>query len=452
MVRPGLLLRIICLAYATAYAGLSLARYHSFHAQIDLSYYVRIVWGLAHGQYDVPLVQAPHLIGLHLEPILLPLAALARLGVPIAPLLLVVQAVAVALLPWPVYRLARRYLDSDWLALLMAVVSLLYPTVTVATLHDFHPVTLALPLLGAWLDAMDEGAWRRALLWGGLALACREDIAVQLALVLGAFALHRPQQRVWLAWVAALLIAYFGVYIVAIQPHYLPKLGSYGLHFAGGGQKVSSGRDLLLLLLRHPLRFVMEWLTWERLRYVLELLWPLGLLPLLGPRFAVGALPILGINFLSSFPRVRSIESHYTTAMVPFLVMAAVVGLSRLAAVMRSRTPRLSPLWLAVALLLLTAAAQVRHGGSPLAVYSSRYSAALFVPDPEAASVRAAIHRVPPGASVAARPGPLAHLADRPRVVSPPEYDDGQPVDVVLTKDATPQGTARIGSQPLSSH
>jgi len=443
---------MICLAYATAYAGLSLARYYSFHAQIDLSYYVRIVWGLAHGQYDVPLVQAPHLIGLHLEPILLPLAALARLGIPIAPLLLVVQAVAVALFPWPVYRLARRYLDCDRLALLMAAVSLLYPTVTVATLHDFHPVTVALPLLAAWLDAMDEGAWRRALLWGGLALACREDIAVQLALVLGAFALHRPQQRGWLAGIAVLLIAYFGVYIVAIQPHHLPRLGSYGLHFAGGGQKVSSGRDLLLLLLRHPLRFVMEWLTWERLRYVMELLWPLGLLPLLGPRFAVGALPILGINFLSSFPRVRSIESHYTTAMVPFLMMAAVVGLSRLVTIIRSHTPRPIALGPSVALLLLTAAAHVLHGGSPLAVYSSRYSAALFVSDPEADSVRAAIHKVPPGASVAARPGPLAHLADRPRVISPPEYDDGQPVDVVLTKDATPQGTARIGSQPLSSH
>jgi uncharacterized membrane protein len=94
------------LAYAVLYAVLSLLRFRSFHGQIDLSYYIRIVWGLAHGQLDVPLVQAPHLIGLHLEPILLPFAALARLGLPIAPLLLVGQAVAVALLPLPVYRLA----------------------------------------------------------------------------------------------------------------------------------------------------------------------------------------------------------------------------------------------------------------------------------------------------------------------------------------------------------
>ena len=396
-----LLLCFGCTAYAVLYAVLSLLRFRSFHGQIDLSYYIRIVWGLAHGQLDVPLVQAPHLIGLHLEPILLPFAVLARLGLPIAPLLLVGQAVAVALLPLPIYRLARRRLGRDGWALLLALGSLLYPTVTVATLHDFHPVTVALPLLAAWLDAIDEGSWRRALGFGALALACREDIALQLALPVLALWWRYPQWRARLVTVAGLLLLYFGVYIVAIQPHFLPKLGSYGLHFASTGTSVSSGRELLFLLLRQPLRFVASWLTWDRLRYVIELLWPLGFLPLLGGRLAVGALPILAINFLSSFPRVRSIESHYTTAMVPFLVMAAVVGLSRLVTIIRSHPPRLLVLGPSVALLLLTAAAHVLHGGSPLAVYSSRYSAALFVPDPEADSVRAAIHKVPPGASVA---------------------------------------------------
>jgi hypothetical protein len=112
---------------------------------------------------------------------------------------------------------------------------LLYPTVTVATLHDFHPVTVALPLLAAWLDAIDEGSWRRALGFGALALACREDIALQLALPVLALWWRHPQWRARLVTVAGLLLLYFGVYIVAIQPHFLPKLGSYGLHFASTG-------------------------------------------------------------------------------------------------------------------------------------------------------------------------------------------------------------------------
>lgn len=447
LIHPSLLLWLSCLAYALGYAWLSLARFQTFHGQIDLSYYVRIVWGLSQGQYDVPLVQSPHLIGLHLEPILLPFAGLARLGVPIAPLLLVTQAVCVALWPQPIYRLACRHLGCSWRALGLALCGFLYPTVTVATLHDVHPVTMALPLLAAWLDALDEGNLRRALLWGLLALLCREDIALQQALVLWALAVTQPQRRWMFAGLGLLLLAYFGVYIVAIQPRFLPKLGSYGLHFASEGAKVSSGRDLLWLLVRHPLRFVLPLVTWDRAGYLLSLLWPLVGLPLLGWRVAVGALPIVGINFLSSFPRVRSIESHYSTALVPFLLMATVIALGKLRT---ERGPRLqTPL--TMAMLLGCLLSHVLHGGSPLARRSSRYSHELFVRTPDHDSLTARIASVPSQASVAARPGPLAHLADRPRVISPPEYDDGQPVDVVLTPDAAPQGRARIGNLPLHS-
>lgn len=445
--RPSLLLWLSCLAYALGYAWLSLARFFTFHGQIDLSYYVRIVWGLGHGQYDVPLVQSPHLIGLHLEPILLPLAGLSRLGVPIAPLLLVTQAVLVALWPLPVYRMAQRHLGCSWRALSLSLCCFLYPTVTVATLHDVHPVTMALPLLAAWLDALDEGKDGRALGFGLLALMCREDIALQQALVLLWLAVTQPARRWPLASLALLLVLYFGVYIVVIQPHFLPKLGSYGLHFASEGAKVSSGRELLWLLLRHPLRVVLPLLTWDRLGYVLSLLWPLLGLPLLGSRFVVGTLPIVGINFLSSFPRVRTIESHYSTALVPFLVMATVIALGRL----RAHRDRRWLTALSVGTLLACLLSHVFHGGSPLALRSSRYAHELFAPASDHASLAARIAAVPAQASVAARPGPLAHLADRPRVISPPEYDDGQPVDVVLTPDAAPQGRARIGNRPLSA-
>ena len=93
-----------------------------------------------------------------------------------------------ALLAWPAWKLGQRHLGeraAPW----AAAAALLYPTVTVATLHDFHPVTLALAPLLAFIDALDQGRLRRALLLGALALACREDIALQLALGLLAYAL-----------------------------------------------------------------------------------------------------------------------------------------------------------------------------------------------------------------------------------------------------------------------
>lgn len=476
--RPRLLWALIA-GYAALYAVLCWRRYQSFHAQIDLSYYLRLAWGLGHGHLDLPLVQAPHLLGLHLEPVMLPLALLGRLGVPLVPLLLFGQAVAVALLAWPAFRLGRRHLGeraAPW----AAAAALLYPTVTVATLHDFHPVTLALAPLVAFVDALDEGRLRRALLLGALALACREDIALQLALGLLAYALPggpvgqtgaRPGlggsgARLAMVGLAALLVAYFLTYIVFIQPLYLPRFGSYGLHFAGlGGDKgepgraVGSGRDMLLALLGHPLAALRLFASWERLGYVLRLLWPVGLVALLAPRALAGALPILAINFLSSFPRVRTIESHYTTAMVPFIVAAALIGAGRLRAFLAHQRARWQGLagaradlgrGLAIGLCGLAAAAHIFHGGSPLAVRSTRFSWTHFRDPPDAAALRAAIAWVPPGASVAARPGPLAHLCQRPRIQSPPEYDDGQPVDVVLTPDAAPTRN-HIGGVPIKN-
>jgi len=139
--------------------------------------------------------------------------------------------------------------------------------------------------------------------------------------------------------------------------------------------------------------------------------------------------------------------------MVPFLVMAAVVGLSQVRDLLRMRSRRELVLPLCGGLLLLLlSGSHLLHGGSPLAIASSRYSAAQFGDDSEAEALRTAIAAVPAGASVAARPGPLAHLADRPRVISPPEYDDGQPVDIVLTPDAAPSTEARIGNQKVTPY
>ncbi|MFO0572944.1 MAG: DUF2079 domain-containing protein [Polyangia bacterium] len=459
-------LAVLVAAYTLLYGWLCWRRYATFHAQIDLSYYLRLVWGLAFGHLDLPLVQCRHVIGLHLEPVLLPLVALRRLGVPGAPLLLCVQAAVVALLAWPAYRLGRRHLGGPGPALAFSLAALLYPTVTVATLHDFHPVTLALaPLLGV-IDALDEGRLRRGLLLGALALMCREDVAVQLALLCLAHALWPPAAinqrytrpiliriRIMLISIATMLVGYFVIYLF-IQRPYIPQLGSYGLHFAAlpGGESARSGTDLLRLLVRRPWRVLPLLLSADRLRYLFELLWPLVFLPLLAPRALAGALPVLLINFLSGFPKVRSIESHYTTALVPFVLGAAVLGAGRLrrwielrGGELRGGGRRAGPL-LAGLLVAGTALAHGLHGGSPLALRSPRYRATDFVDGPEAPSLRQKVAAVPPAVSVAARPGPLAHLCERPRATSPPEYDDGQPVDVVLTEEARPTGERRIGN------
>lgn len=450
--RGRLLLAVLVVAYAATYGVLCWRRFATFHAQIDFSYYLRLIWGLAHGHADLPLVQAKNVLGLHAEPVVLPLALLARLGVPLPPLLLGVQALAVALVAWPAYRLGQRHV-SPWLkaplprysgGIIAALLALLYPTVTVATLHDFHPVTMALAPLLAVVDALDERALGRALWLALLALFCREDIALQLACLFSGFALLPTrrsglslQHRLMLLSVCVALLAYCMLYLLWIQPRYVPKLGSYQLHFQriaqALGTPIASSRDLVLAALRHPLRTLWFFADRERLLYPLIVVWPVAGLALVAPLSLLGALPIVAINFLSGFPNVLRLESHYTTAIVPFVLAAAIVGLGR---ALQALQPSQAPTWRQPALLVLVflaaTSAHVWHGGSPLALRSARFRAALFFDGENADQLRSQIASVPAAASVAARPGPLAHVVQRPRAISPPEYDDGQPVDVVI--------------------
>lgn len=433
-------LAALVLGYAALYSALSWLRLRNFHAQIDMSFYVRLIWGLGQGRVDHPLVQARHFLGLHLEPVLFPLAALSALGVPLGPLLVVLQAVAVALLAWPAYRLAARALPpgvaQGRAPLLFAALALLYPTVTVQTLFDFHPVTLALaPLLGV-VDALHQGRLRRALGLALLALACREDIALQLALLFFAIPAGGPRRGLAISLVLRavlplLLVAYFLVYVLLIQPPRLPGMGSYGLHFPRiAGAAVHSGPQLLRAALAHPAELLRYLVSGDRPLYPARLLWPLGFLSLLAPRPLLAALPIVGINLLSDFPRVRALESHYTTAIAPLVIASAILGSGRL---LRAWTlPRLrGPLLAAVGLIAL--AAHGLHGASPWALRSPRWAGMGIRATPRRAELDAARAAVPPGASVAAPPGLLARLAERPRIQSPPEYDDGHPVDVRLT-------------------
>lgn len=447
------LLQALILGYTLLYTALCWRRFATFHAQIDMSYYLRLIWGLGHGHSDLPLVRAPHVLGLHLEPGVLPLCVLGRLGVPLPPLLLFTQALAVALLAWPAYRMGARHLVTllptsvpsaqrpPIAGLLAALCALIYPTVTVATLHDFHPVTLALTPLLFVIEGLEAGAPRRAFLAGLLALSCREDIALQLACLLFAYSLRpaatRPLSRRTACILVGLLLLYCGVYLLVIQPRFVPAVGSYHLHFdriaAALGTPIGSSRDLVLAALRHPLRMLAFFATSDRLLYPLLLLFPVAFLGLLSPLPLAGALPIVGINFLSGFPGVLRLESHYTTAIVPFVLGAGILGAGRLGNFLSRRAASDRLRWGCLAALFFCGFfAHLLHGGSPLALLSTRFAWRDFIDGKEAPGLRRQIAAVPPSASVAARPGPLAHLAERPRAMSPPEYDDGKPTDVTI--------------------
>jgi uncharacterized membrane protein len=442
---PQWLLGGVCLLWGATYGWLSWLRYATYHSRtFDLAFYVRIVWGLGRGDLWVPLSGASYL-GLHLEPALSVLGLVGRV-VPIAPLLLLCQAAAVACAPLPLYRLARRHLSSPWLAVVVALTALLYPTISVSTLFDFHPGTMAVtPLLFA-LDAFDRGPSHRTALcaWLLVALSLREDVALSIV-VIGAILAIRPEgapgegpadahadsrsrdRRTGL-YLAALGFVWFFGYTLLVQPRFLPVHGSYDAHFGGLGHSVG---EILRNALVHPAALVRLLVSEDRPLYPLVLLWPVLFLPLLAPRFVLPAVPLAAINLLSTFPRVRTLEAHYTTVLVPFLLAGAVVGAGRAADWLRARGGSALALTPGLALVLACAVAHRLHGDSPL---SRSWDANRFRVDDYARAATAIVATVPPGAAVRAPRRMVAHLAERSSVTSLEDSPE-TPSDVLIVED-----------------
>ncbi len=385
---------------AALFTFIGLSRHASWHAHtLDMAYYARLVWGLGRGDPGQPVIDAPHWLGLHFEPILLPLAALSRLGLPATPLLLCAQALAGAAAVFPAYALARRHLPAH--ALPVALCVFLVPAFGRNLDFDFHPNTVAIWPLLAFVNALDAGRLRAAALWFGLALTCREDIGLQGA----AAALLFPGLglRARLAFAAAGL-CWFGAYAGLIQPaftHDHPR-SSLAQHFGMLGVPVDAGLPALLAgLAAQPGALLRHLSTLDRLLYVPALLVTTALLPLRAPRLLGGALPIVGVNLLSGFDGVRDLDSHYLTAATPFLFAAAVVGAGTLPDAQRAAR-RLQ--WVFALAFLLCA--------RPWPWTRVR---ALF-PDADTVAARAAAAQIPPDAPLVAPSEILAHLAERPRV------------------------------------
>lgn len=403
-------------AFVLVFGALSLARFETFHSRsLDMAYYVRLVWGLANGHLEQPVVDAPHVLGLHLELVLLPLAGLARLGLPIAELLLVVQVLAAGAVIFPAVALARRHLGpvcGERMAFATALIAYLLPTVTRCVDYDFHPATMAIWPLLALVEALDDGRWPAVVGWFVLALACREDVGLQVGCVAVTLLARplRPGERGRAVALVVVGFAWFFAYTLLVQPRYLPPSGSFTLHF---GRFASGGGAGAILrgMLADPLGLGRYLVSGDRLVYPVLLLFQVALLPLVAPRYLAGVLPLFAINLLSDFPNVRGVATHYITAGAPFLTAAAIAGAARLGRLWRDRVRQTGFAALPPGGALMAAAiAFLLRGTSPL---SPEWRLEAYLPDENWDTYRRIVASTPPDAEVAANVRLLAHLAER---------------------------------------
>lgn len=426
------LLWIAIAAFSVGMSSLAVLQQRAFETgRFDVGNLTQAVWSTAHGRVlEITDLQGEQIsrLGAHFDPLIVLLAPL-WLVWPHPSLLLVVQAVSVALGAVPVFLLARKHLGTEWAGLGLAVVYLLYPPTQWLVVDDFHPVAIAAPLLLGAIWFLDENRLLPFALCAGAACLTKEQVGLAVAMLgLWHIVAHGKHRAGGAIAAAGLLVAV--VAATVIVPRYAPGGGSpfEGRYAAVGG----SPSGIVKTAIVHPVRVLQAATEQVDLTYLFELLAPLGGLSLLAPLVAASALPELALNVLSETRTQTSIHFHYTAAAIPGLVAAAVLGAARV----QRRWPRVSPV-LVPGLIGLVLGAGVVMGPLPVWRYvpfGSELGARDHIVTPHDRAAARVLRAVPAGVAVSATNTLGAHLSDRQRIFSFPILREARWIAIDLTR------------------
>jgi uncharacterized membrane protein len=414
------------------YLGFRLARF-------DLGNMVQAVWSTAHGRpLEMTLLSGEQAVRLasHADPILVLFAPFFVLWP--SPLLLAgAQIVVCALGALPVFWLARRHLESEKAAALLAVAYLAYPWLTWTALDAMHPVTLAIPLLLYAIWFLDSDRLWAFAVCALLVVATGELMGLPIAALGIWYWLARGRRHAGLV-VAAAGFAWTLVAVKVVVPAFHGGDSPfYGYYATVGG----SPEGVLRTLVTDPGTIASALFSSRDLGYLVWLGAPVAWLFLLSPGLAAVALPQLLANGLSDSPAMSGPQHQYIAAVIPFLLAATVLGLTRL--------PSSRRVFGATVVLFLSAMLTFYAGpwsGAPAAVdlwYQDH------VPRKHVVALEAAIALVPDNAPVSATNKAGSHLSARRYFYSVPFVERA---DWVVLDTQDPWVVAQAENLTLGEH
>jgi uncharacterized membrane protein len=363
-------------------------------------------------------------LSFHVEPILLPLS-LVHLVYPGPQSLLVVQTLVLASGALAARRLARRHLPGSHLAeLVFPLAYLLTPALQAANLYEFHPVTLTAALLLWAIDLADDRRILPFVAVAVLAIACKEEIGLDVAL-LALWSLRRGMPHRIALPLAAAAVAWslIGVFVVVpaaqraehstvTSSPYLTRYLDRSLTVPGKYQHVIVA-DVARSWLDHPDRLASLLLGPPKRGFLQRLLAPAGYASLFSPLTLATGLPSALLILLSTDQHMYGGLGHYSAELVGIVIGSAIFGVEGLVSFVRRRSAKRVPMTtLACLVILFVCLANARLNGlMPLAD-------PFEWPD-ISAHVRLGeqmLRLIPPTASVSAQDTLDPHLSDRPAI------------------------------------
>lgn len=329
--RTWLMLTVVASLGYIAWFGYHTAVWHlSVRSGYDLAIENNILYNLTHGGPFFKAAPTLGPTGSHfgrhstlVAYLLVPFYALHQS----AETVLIIQSFLMGIAAVPLFLFARRRIGGPF-AFVVSAAYLLHPAVQQSNLFEAHYVKYGFPFAWALLWLIDSGRSRWALLLAGLTLSVREDVAAWVVMI-GLWATYTGRSfRLGL-----ILTAGAGIYVVLIKLVIMPAFtgGADSLMFMYRGllpQGKTSFAWVLGTAISNPSFLLSTLLEERKITYLLQILVPLGLLPL-RHRFGWFALIPGGVFCLlaTNYPALTNIHFQYSPHFIAFLLPALVIAI-----------------------------------------------------------------------------------------------------------------------------
>lgn len=402
------ILWLMILTYIIIFGIFSAVRHYQFQTQAwDMGIFDQLFWNTTHGQFmQSSLEEIPNHFGIHFSPTLLLLVP-GYLLFSSPYYLLLMQTVALALGAWPLYLLARKKL-KDPLPLIIAGAYLLYPALHWINTFDFHEIAFFVPLALAGFYFIEEKLWLAASVFLLLAAGTKEDAILMVffiglyTLINGIFQKSKQQKIAGLAIALSALMLFLTV-IKIIMPSFgggLLRLDRY--HELG-----TSASDIIVNSIANPFLPLSIIFQPEKMRYIIWLILPTALLPLLSWPSLILVLPGILENTLTNFKSQFSGLYQYDAVLIPGIFLGMILGIEfLLKKYPDNRVPLRKIMMIAgfVGFLLR----------SPLSPAS--FPKDLFTSNPDRNAINELLSKIPNNASVTAPTNLVPHLSQRKEI------------------------------------
>lgn len=311
------------LSYAWTLSYFSIQRHNAFASGFDLGNMNQTVWNTANGNFFMLTTQQGNLsrLSIHADYVLILIAPLYWIWDNVR-VLLILEAIFIAVGAIPVFLIAQHLLKNRLISLGFSVLYLINPGLQWAIIYDFHSVSFALPMLLFCGYFILKKQWKWYVLFAFLAILAKENVSLTVSAMGIVIFFYSKQKRIGLISMFVGVL-YFVITVFVIMPAFSLDNQHWALSWFRHTSQSSSAQYM------PPPEFIMNRLFQDAQTkeyfYMMFRQW--GGLPILGLPWLIISLPDLLINVFSAQGQMRSIYFHYDVIIAAGMIISAIFGI-----------------------------------------------------------------------------------------------------------------------------